>query len=220
MLHFDKGLLTTTTIYVLSALIFSHLAEAGAKTNILNTILHPCVSGIPPFLAFLMDVKSPNFHLIFYFHITFISLTLLFMIGSDIFVRLYRRSKPTPVNAPSSTLVNPIPFLTLNISIVLTIVVNIVAKMFGLTLFNNNTGNTVILGELASLILATLLLTNKGALKHLRLRLRQNFDSATIGRSSSLPLFVRKTIESLRNNRVEPVVSIALVTVRDFRGIQ
>ena len=182
------GLLTATAIYALSSLLFGHLVEAGANI-IQHTIAYPCVPGTPPLLAFLMGVKGSNSHLTMYFHITAVCLSVLFMIGSDIFVRFSRHSQPTPANAPT-TIVNTIPFSTLNTSIALTIVVNVILHMFGVTL---------VMGVHATLIMATLLLTNKRALNHLRLRLRQNFDSLSIGRS----------------NRV---VSIALVPIRDFRA--
>ena len=151
----------------------------------------------------------------YYFHITCATLTALFMIGSDIFVRFYRRSQPTQVNAPSSTIVNTIPFSNLNTSIALTMIVHIISNMLGVRLVRD--------GVSASLILATLLLTNKGAGKHLRIRLRQKFDSLTIGRINNFRLGVRQNFESLtigRSHRVEPVVTIALVPIRDFRGIQ
>ena len=153
--------------------------------------------GEPPFfLALLMDVEGSNFHVIIYSHIICASLTVIFMIASDIFVRFSRRSEPTLANAPT-TIINTIPFSTLNISIALTLVVNIISGMFGIRL---------VMGVHASLILATLLFTNKRARKHLRLRLRQNFDSLTVGRTS---------------NRVEPVVSISLLPIGHFRaGIQ
>ena len=144
-----------------------------------------------------MDVEEPKSHLMIYFHATSATLTVLFMIGSDIFVRFSRRSQPTPANASTSTIINTIPFSTLNISIALTVVVNMIMSMFGATMVN---------GMQSSLILAALLVTNRKARKHVRIRMRQNIDSLTIGRLSS--------------NRVEPAVSIALVPIRDFRGIQ
>ena len=163
-----------------------------------------------------------------YFHITCVGLIVLFMIGSDFFLRFSRRSQPTPADAPT-IIVNTIPFSNLNTSISLTIGVNIILSMFGVTL---------VMGFHASLILATLLVTNKSARKHLRLRLRQNFDSLSIGRNSNHQLRRRQNLDALsngrnsdlrqnmellsigRSNRVEPVVSIALIPIRDFRGIQ
>ena len=174
---------------------------------------HPSVLGKPPFVAFLMGEKGSNSHLITYFHITAASLTVLFMTGSAVFVRFSRRSTPTPANAPT-TIVNTIPFSNLNTSIALTIAVHIISNMLGVTL---------VMGVHGSLILATLLSTNKGARKHLQHRLRQNVDSLTIGRSVNLRLHLSQKMESLgigRSHRVEPAVSVALVPIRDFRGIQ
>ena len=68
----------------------------------------------------------------------------------------------------------------------LTIALNIILNMFGLSLVN---------GIQLSVVLAVLLGTNKKARTHLRIRLRQNLDSLTVG----------------RNSRVEPEVSIACV---------
>ena len=79
-----------------------------------------------------MGVKGSNSHVIKYFHITAASLTVLFMIGSDIFVRFSHRSEPTLANAPTA-IVNTIPFSNLNTSIAVTIAVNIVSAMFGVT---------------------------------------------------------------------------------------
>ena len=151
----------------------------------------PCVPGKAPFLALLMDVESPKSHVMIYFLVTSASLTFLFMLASDIFVRISRiSSQPSPPNASPTIIINTIPFSTLNISIALTIVVNIIMITFGVVLAP---------GIPATLLLATLLTTNKKARKHLRLRLRQKIDSLTIG----------------RRNRVEPIVSIALVPIRD-----
>ena len=189
------GIFTATLIYILSALALTHLLGAGTNIHV-HSNAHPCVPGKAPFLALLMDVEEPKSHVIIYFHATSATLTVLFMIGSDIFVRFSRRSQPTPANA-STTIINTIPFSTLNISIALTIVANVITSMFGVTMIN---------GMQSSMILAALLVTNRAARKHVRIRLRQNIDSLTIGRLST--------------NRVEPVVSIALVPIRDFRGIQ
>ena len=118
-------------------------------------------------------------------------------VGSEIFARFSRQSTPLPPPSnASTTIINTIPFATLNISIALTIVVNIVLNMFGISFGS---------GVQLSLILAALLATNKKARKHLQARLQRNFDSLTIGRSC----------------KVEPATfSIALVPVRHFRGIQ
>ena len=149
----------------------------------------------PP-LAMLLDkdIPSSRSHVILYFHATSSTLTALSMIGSEIIARFSRRLQPISTN-PSPTIINAIPFSTLNISIALTIVVNIILTILGLNVVN---------GIQLSVVLAALLATNKKARKHLRIRLRQNLDSFTVGRSS----------------KVAPVVSIALVPIRDFRGIQ
>ena len=76
----------------------------------------------------------------------------------------------------------------------LTIVFNIILNMFGLSVVN---------GIQLSVVLAALLGTNAKARKHLRLRLRQNLDSLSVGRSS----------------RVEPEVSIAYIVMKGNAAI-
>ena len=138
----------------------------------------------------LMDVPGSRFHPILYFHLTSGSLTALFMIGSETIARFSRCSQPSPANG-TTTITNAIPFSTLNISIVLAMLVKItISKLFGLSL-----ANVIQL----SVVLAALLGTNKNAQKHLRLRVRQKFDSLAIG----------------RRRKVGPAVSIALVPIGD-----
>ena len=152
-------------------------------------------------LAMLMDVQKSKSHLILYFHLTSGGVTGLFMIGSEIVASFSRRSQPIPANTNTTfnnnqaLIINPLPFSTLNITIALTIVVNIILNIFGLPVVN---------GSQLSLVLLALLVTNKKARKHLQIRFRQNMASYTVGRSS----------------RVTPVVSIALVPIRDLQEIQ
>ena len=91
----------------------------------------------------------------------------------------------------STTKINTVPFLTLNISITLTVFFGIIVNIFGVSLVNTE----------PTMVLAAMLATNKMARKHLRLRFRQNMDSLTIGRT----------------NRVEPVIAVALVPIREIR---
>ena len=152
-------------------------------------------------LAMLMDVQKSKSHLILYFHLTSGGVTGLFMIGSEIVASFSRRSQPTPANTNTAfnnnqpLIINPLPFSTMNITIALTIVVNIILNIFGFPVVN---------GSQLSLVLLALLVTNKKARKHLQIRFRQNMASYTVGRSS----------------RVTPVVSIALVPIRDLQEIQ
>ena len=147
-------------------------------------------------LAMLMDVQNSKSHLILYFHLTSGGVTGLFMIGSEIVASFSRRSQPnlantnTTFNNNQALIINPLPFSTLNIAIALAIVFNIILYIFGLSIVN---------GSQLALVLLALLVTNKKARKHLRIRLRQNMESFTVGRSS----------------RVAPVVSIALVPIRE-----
>ena len=134
-----------------------------------------------------------NSSVYFYFHLISVILTAIVMVGSEIVARF--SLTPLPANNPSSTIINTIPFLTLNISLALAIVFNVILTLSGIRPAS---------GVQLSLTLAALLVRNKKAQKHLRNRLRQKIDSCFIGRRS----------------RVEPVVTIAFVPVREFQGIQ
>ena len=140
----------------------------------------------------LLEVEGSTSAPALFFHIMSGSLTALAMLGSEIYARISLSSMPLT----STTIINTIPFSTLNISIALTIVVNVTLNMFGVYFGS---------GVQISLILAALLATNRKARKHLRARLQRSIDSLTVGRSC----------------RVEPAaISIALVPVRDFRRIK
>ena len=163
-----------------------------------------CVPEKPPFLATLMEVKGSSSAPALVFHVMSGSLTALAMVGSEIFARCSLSSMPLTSNASTTTIINTIPFSTLNISIALTIVVNVTLNMFGVYFGS---------GVQISLILAALLATNKKARKHLRGRLQRRIDSLTVGRIDSLTVG--------RSCKVEPAtIAVALVPVRDFRGIQ
>ena len=164
-----------------------------------RTILHSFVPDKTPFIAILMDDQGSSSIVDIFFHIMS-GLTALSMVGSEIVARFYSGLMP-PASNTSSTIINTIPFLTLNISIALTLVVNVILNMVGVRFGS---------GVQLSLILTALLVTNKKAQKHLRTRLRQKFDSIFVG---------SRWIFFGRSSRVEPVVSIAFVPVRDFRGI-
>ena len=149
-----------------------------------------------PLVLLLMDDQGPGPHssVYFYFHISSVSLTVLVMIGSEIVARFSPRLTPPSPNNPSA-IINTLPFVTLNTAMALTIVFNVILTLSGIHLAS---------GVQISLFLAALLARNKKAQKHLRNRLRQKIDSCFIGRRS----------------RVEPVVTIAFVPVREFQGIQ
>ena len=105
---------------------------------------------------------------------------------------------------PSSTIVQPvcvvgfiinnIPFFTLNFSIVLLLVVQIVTRVF----FEVQAP----FWFSVSALVTTIFVTNKGARAHVATRLRQQIDSFTIG----------------GNNTVHPAVEIALVPLRSLAG--
>ena len=91
-------------------------------------------------------------------------------------------------------IVNNIPFFTLNMSIVLAIVVQVVAAVFVGFLFP--------FWLTFSAVATTILVTNKLARKHVASRLRQQIDTFTIG----------------GNNTAHPVVSIAVLPLRGQTG--
>ena len=152
-------------------------------------------SGEAPFVALLMGLEVPETHVMIYFHAISSSLTVLLMIASEIYVRFSQHGSQSISTNVSTTIINTVPFLTLNISMALTVFFGIIINIFGVSLVNT---------EPTLITLAAMLATNKMARKHLRLRFRQYMDSLTIGRT----------------NRVEPVIAVALVPIREIRKEQ
>ena len=91
-------------------------------------------------------------------------------------------------------IVNSIPFFTLNFSIVLAIVVHVVTPLFF--------GFLLPSWQTFSLLITTILATNKEARAHVGSRVRQKIDTFTIGGEP--------------NNAVHPVVSFALLPLRSL----
>ena len=141
-----------------------------------------------------MGLEVPETHVMIYFHAISSSLTVLLMIASEIYVRFSQHGSQSISTNVSTTIINTVPFLTLNISITLTVFFGIIVNIFGVSLVNTE----------PTMVLVAMLATNKMARKHLRLRFRQYMDSITIGRT----------------NRVEPVIAVALVPIREIRKEQ
>ena len=121
----------------------------------------------------LLDVEASKSHVIIYFHIMAGSTTAFFVIVSEI-VACFSRGSSTPNTAT----INTIPFLTLNTSLALTMVVNIILGfLFGIPLSK---------GTQSSLILASLVVTNKNVRKHVKHRFRQKLAFLFIRTSSSI----------------------------------
>ena len=118
-------------------------------------------------------------------------LTVLAMLTSEICAWAMRPASQIvhPVCSPGF-IVNNIPFFTLNICIVLAIVLQVVAAVFG--------GFLIPFWLTFSAVATTILVTNKLARKHVASRLRQQIDTFTIG----------------GNNTAHPVVSIAVLPLR------
>ena len=154
------------------------------------------------------------------FILFFSGVTAVAMVISEI-CALVMRPASTIIHPVCSAgfIVNNIPFFSLNFSIVLGIVVQLVTAVFFefLVPFWLHT----------SVIVATILATNKGARKHVALRLRQQIATFTIGGNNTVHQVVsvasrlRQQIDSFTiggNNTVHPVVSIALVPLRSLTG--
>ena len=186
-------LFLATLSYALSALTLSHFTGEGKETARKNFHFF-FDSGEAPFVALLMGLEVPETHVMIYFHAISSSLTVLLMIASEIYVRFSQHGSQSISTNVSTTIINTVPFLTLNISITLTVFFGIIVNIFGVSLVNTE----------PTMVLVAMLATNKMARKHLRLRFRQNMDSLTIGRT----------------NRVEPVIAVALVPIRETREEQ
>ena len=143
----------------------------------------------------------------------FWGLTALVMAISDVFARVMMPA-PTvihPLDCSVGFFTNNIPFLTLNFSIVIGIFVNMVM----IHLFNAFGAH----GVQISAILTVFLVTNKKARNHVKLRLQQKFDSFTVGAGTNLvhPSGWTNSVPPPlgSNNPLHPVVSVALVPLRD-----
>ena len=132
------------------------------------------------------------------FIIFFVSLsvtTALAMLTSEVCVWLLRPASTSaqPICAPGF-IVNNIPFFTINLSIVFVMVVQIVISVF----FNVRAPHWF----LQALIVTAFLVTNRKAMSHVALKLRQFIDPFTIG----------------NNNMVDPLVSTALFSILSLIG--
>ena len=181
-----KGLFVVNTVYIASFFILGGFLEPGFG------------SGRVSFLSDVEVVEGPEGEvpLGLLFHRVTICVTILIMVGSELSARLMRPKSTAihPMPGPTNHFVvveNNVPFSSLNLSIVLAVIVIIVRDV----VFNAFGAR----GIPISVVLITLLVSNKKARKHVLLRLRQKLDAIAIG----------------GNNTVHPVVEIALAEVRD-----
>ena len=181
-----KGLFVVNTVYIASFFILGGFLEPGFG------------SGRVSFLSDVEVVEGPEGEvpLGLLFHRVTICVTILIMVGSELSARLMRPKSTAihPIEGPTNHFVvveNNVPFSSLNLSIVLAVIVIIVRDV----VFNAFGAR----GIPISVVLITLLVSNKKARKHVLLRLRQKLDAIAIG----------------GNNTVHPVVEIALAEVRD-----
>ena len=205
-----KGLIIVITICVVAFFAVLNLLEPGS----LLTNWGPMqTSGV-------VATKKDDLETTFPFLTLGVSwgLTALVMATSDVFARVIVPA-PTaisPVTCTVGFVTNNIPFLTLNFSIVIGIFVNMVMIVF----FNAFGAH----GVQISAVLTVFLVTNRKAKNHLKLRLQQKFDSFTVGGTNLVhPVGWTNSVHppvtySVRKNAVDPMVSIALVPLRD-RGI-
>ena len=176
-----KGLFIAITIYVASLFILGELIEPGFGSERVSFLSH---------VSFRPEDAVP---LGLLFHRVTIGVTLLIMAVSEVSARLMRpATTEVHLSGPQDDFVveNNIPFSSLNLSIMIGIIVIIVRDV----VFNSYGAQ----GVPISAVLATLLVSNKKARKHILLRLRQKIDSLAIG----------------SNNSVHPAVSVALVELR------
>ena len=110
--------------------------------------------------------------------------TAIAMAVSEVCARVMSHNASSTVHQVSCAVLpfftNHIPFLTLNLSIIIGIIVN----MAVIVVFNVTGAN----GVQISAILTVILVTNKEARKHVMLRLKQKFDSSTIGWTNTTPV--------------------------------
>ena len=201
-----KGLFVVNTVYVASFLILGEFLVPGSSSERVSfapgssserVSFDPGSSSER--VSFLEDVEvgpEDEAPLGLLFHRVPICVTILVMVGSELLARLMRPKSTAvhPMPVPTNHFVvveNNVPFSSLNLSIVLAVIVIIVRDV----VFNAFGAR----GIPISVVLATLLLSNKKARKHVLLRLRQKLDAIAVG----------------GNNTVHPVVEIALAEVRD-----
>ena len=181
-----KGLFVVNTVYVASFFVLGGFLEPGFGSERVS------------YLSEVEVVEGPEGEvpLGLLFHRVTICVTILIMVGSELSARLMRPKSTAihPMEGPTNHFVvveNNVPFSSLNLSIVLAVIVIIVRDV----VFNAFGAR----GIPISVVLITLLVSNKKARKHVLLRLRQKLDAIAIG----------------GNNTVHPVVEIALAEVRN-----
>ena len=133
-------------------------------------------------------------------------ITALAMVTAEICARIMRPVS-TIVHPVCSAgfIVNNIPFVSLNFSIVLVIVLQIVTGVFFEFVLP--------FWLLVSALITTILVTNKGAKKHVASRLRQQIDTLTIGGNNMVAQNepVHPVVD--QDEPVHPIVPVALVPV-------
>ena len=171
------------TVYIASFFLLAHIIEPGAILERVYFLAGDLFDQEGSKSASISVAKLTSMFILFSSGVTAFA-----MVISEICAQIMRPASTIihPV-CSAGFIVNNIPFFSLNFSIVLEIVVQLVTAVFFKFL--------VPFWLHASVVVATILATNKGARKHVASRLRQHIDTFTIG----------------GNNTVHPIVEIALV---------
>ena len=179
-----KGLFILITVCVVLTFVLAHIVKPGA------------FSGIYFLTGDILDKpEDSTAHLMFFVFGN--GVTALAMVTAEICAFIMRPASTSTTIQPVCSVgfvVNNIPFVTLNFSVVISLVLQTVTKVFfeiQLPFWFN-----------VSVLITSILVTNKGARAHVATRLRQKIDSFTMG----------------GNNTVHPVVEIALVPLRSLAG--
>ena len=180
------------TVYIASFFLLAHLIEPGAVLERVHFLSGNLFDPEDSESKFLLTSSISIAILATMFLVFSSSLAAFAMVTSEICARVMRPAS-TIIHPVCSVgfIVNSIPFFSLNFSLVLGIVGQIVSGVFF--------GFVQPFWLHMSMVVAMILATNKGARKHVATRLRQQIDSFTIG----------------GNNAVHPVVEIPLVPLPD-----
>ena len=180
-------LLALTSTYASVALYFAHIIQPGALVN--KRAIFDDLSGEPTIIiAILSGAQRPSFHPMMIFNRCAGISTAVVLIFTEVFARTKipstSNSLPNPLASEvitsnnALTSANKLPFSSLNISFALVVVLHILVNV----LFKEPIMHY---GIQMSVMLPSLLATNRKAKKHLATRLWQHKESLIVGRNKS-----------------------------------
>ena len=178
-----NGILILITLCVVLVFVLAQIIEPGVYFRGIYYLTGDMLDKLEYGTAHLMFLVFGN------------AVTFLTMVTAEICAYVMRPASTSTTIQPVCSVgfvVNNIPFVTLNFSVVISLVLQTVTKVFfeiQLPFWFN-----------VSVLITSILVTNKGARAHVATRLRQKIDSFAIG----------------GNNTVHPVVEIALVPPRSL----